>query len=162
MIIECDACGNLFSGKGKFCSDACRGAASYEKHMEKELEKAEKLAFSQCPPFGVAMPCKIIEVYDGDTLVIESVGGGRLRVRLLDCWAPELKDPGGIAARDFCRLAVEQSIETAIWIPFKANIAAMLTFGRVLAHIYCNGHNLTELIVAAGHGSLTKPDKSKE
>lgn len=111
------------------------------------------------PKYGVCLPCTITSVYDGDTLVVKTVGGGRLRVRLLDCWAPELRHEGGKASRDFARKLVSNSDTHAIFVPFKGNITAMLTFGRVLAYVFLDGQNLSEALVDAGHATIEKQRK---
>jgi len=41
------------------------------------------------PKPELSVPCKITEVYDGDTVTVEVTLTAR--VRLLDCWAPELE-----------------------------------------------------------------------
>lgn len=111
------------------------------------------------PRFGLCLPCKITEVYDGDTLVVETFGGGRLRVRLLDCWAPELRHPGGVESRNYARWHVARCKKSAIFVPFKGNITAMLTFGRVLAYVFLDKKNLSEMLVEAGHAFTSKPKK---
>jgi len=51
------------------------------------------IAFAQPPGQGLSLPCKVVKVYDGDTVTVDVTI--RCRVRLIDCWAPELRDPGG-------------------------------------------------------------------
>ena len=60
--------------------------------------QASPPAAVQCADPGLVLPCKVIDVHDGDTLTIEVTLTAS--VRLLECWAEELKAPGGPAARD--------------------------------------------------------------
>ena len=41
------------------------------------------------PPLGLTAQCKVLDVYDGDTVTVEV--RTIARVRLLDCWAPEVR-----------------------------------------------------------------------
>lgn len=49
--------------------------------------------------------CHVVTVHDGDTIQMDIDQGlnshQREWLRLKDCYAPELSEPGGIAARDF-------------------------------------------------------------
>jgi len=46
-------------------------------------------------PARLVLPCAIVEVYDGDTITVRLTLD--LRVRMLDCWTPEIRtrDAGG-------------------------------------------------------------------
>ena len=52
--------------------------------------------------FGLTLPGNVLDVHDGDTVTVEVKR--TLRIRLLDCWAPELRDAGGLEAIA-CRIA---------------------------------------------------------
>ena len=58
-------------------------------------------------PYAHAWPGRVVDVTDGDTIVVEPTGGGdRVKVRLHGIDAPERKQPFGEAARNFVRSIV--------------------------------------------------------
>jgi endonuclease YncB( thermonuclease family) len=100
----------------------------------------------------------VLEITDGDTVRVEC----RIvaNVRLLDCWAPERNQPGGIEARDnLTRIAC--GLHGRLHIPMGdgvKNISELLTFGRVLGDVWLDGANesLSEMQVRAKHASTRK------
>ena len=113
------------------------------------------------PPVGWTTTCRVIDVYDGDTITVEVTK--RLKVRLLDCWAPEVRGATraeGIAARDSLRaIALEQQAVLHIPSHTEGEIWRLWTFGRVLGRVWVRGgdQSLSEQMVAAGHASRGKP-----
>jgi endonuclease YncB( thermonuclease family) len=114
------------------------------------------------PPLGLTARCKVIEVYDGDTVTVEV--RTIARVRLLDCWAPEVRTRDdaeklrGFAARDHLAKAIEGR-HAVLHIPSSSEIErldGLLTFGRVLGSLYIDGQDVAEMMVAAGHATATK------
>ena len=109
------------------------------------------------PPHGLALPCRVVSVHDGDTLTVDVVI--RANVRLIDCWAPELWQPGGKDSRDRLR-AVADGRPGTLWIPTTGadNLADVLTFGRVAGHVWVDGQarNLSELQVARRQAASRK------
>lgn len=99
-------------------------------------------------------------VYDGDTITVEIKHS--IRVRMLDCWAAEVKGgtpeekAKGIAARDFLRNQIPDGSEIILEIPFEENLSNSLTLNRVLGRIYKNGENLSQVMVNNGHATATK------
>lgn len=107
------------------------------------------------PPAGIVSPCTITEVYDGDTITVEL--RLPLRVRLLDCWAPELRDEGGRESRDHLRnLAVGK--RGVMYVPFGERFGDSLSFGRVLGHVWIDGQDesLSALQVTGGHATQSR------
>ena len=109
------------------------------------------------PRPGLSARCRIIEVYDGDTLTVEL--RIPVRVRLLDCWAPELRDPGGIESRDHLdELAALQ--DGTLWVPWDHARRAgdVWSFDRILGHVWVDGYDkpVSELQVDAGHATVER------
>ncbi len=110
---------------------------------------------------GLVAKCDILEVYDGDTVTVEL--RIPLRVRLLECWAPEIRtrDPveklHGEASRDHLR-SIALNKEGLIHVPWEdaKRVDNVFTFGRVLAHIWVDGVSLSEQQVAQKHATLYK------
>lgn len=86
--------------------------------------------------------CEVVEVHDGDTLTMnidQGLNGHQYEaLRLVDCWAPELNEPGGVAARDF--LAAFCSVGGLQWrvFTFKAGKRGRekRTFTRYVADVH--------------------------
>lgn len=102
-------------------------------------------------------------VIDGDTIDIrcERV----LRVRLLDCWAPETRTRNteekikGISAKSYLKeIALHQRAEVDIPIQPDARFGESMSFGRVLGRVKMleSGCDLSDVMVAAGHATKTK------
>lgn len=98
------------------------------------------------PAFGVCVPAHCYIGHDGDTLYVETTF--RYHVRLLDCWAPELNEPGGKEARDeLQKVAVDKDLK--VWIPIEELLRAikpeqrdlgdLTTMGRFLARVKVDG-----------------------
>lgn len=112
----------------------------------------------KAPPLGVILPATAIEIVDGDTIRVET----RIlsTVRLLGCWARELKEPGGIESRDnLIRAARGQ--HGRLHIPMGEgikNISELLTLGRVLGDFWLDDatESLSEMQVRTKHASRRK------
>lgn len=99
----------------------------------------------------------VVAVHDGDTLTVEVIH--RLHVRLLDCWAAELKQKGGPEARDnLASIALNKS--GVLWIPGDAqsDVGKSFTFGRTLGHLWLNNQvqSVSEQQVRSGFATLLK------
>ena len=134
------------------------------------------------PPPGIAVPCEIVEVYDGDTITVEV--RIRARVRLRDCWAAELRTihpvekQMGAAAKSALEEIVSspQDAEPArrgdeetgmraaavLVIPLEAvrRLDDVLTLGRLLADVYLRGDemSLSERMVEIGQAWRTREE----
>jgi endonuclease YncB( thermonuclease family) len=108
------------------------------------------------PPLGFTTRCRIVEVIDGDTLEVEVTK--RVRVRLLDCWAPESrtldlaeKKKGLIAKGHLRQIAEGQPGVLYIAGHETCELGDSLTLGRVLGQIWVDGpdkRSLAEIQVA--------------
>ena len=85
-----------------------------------------------CPPHGICLPTRNVRVIDGDTVECDFLGG-RLKVRLLDCWAPEKGDPSGrgILAKEFLEELLEDRKDLSLFAPIESAVHRMLTFSRL-------------------------------
>lgn len=110
------------------------------------------------------LPCKVTEVYDGDTLTCEVTIP--IKVRLLDCWAPEIRGVDGpekakgIAARDYLReLALDENGVLVVPIDGKADsLGDLFSFERLLGEVWV-GHprkNLSEIMVESGYATVER------
>jgi len=104
----------------------------------------------------IVLPCKVVHVHDGDTLTAEVTL--RANVRLLDCWAPELREAGGAESR--AKLTELASGKTGLLIiPLGNDLGDSLTFGRVLGRIEIDGRDVSQQMVESGHATRTKGAK---
>lgn len=117
---------------------------------------------ADAPPIGWTVQVKIIEVYDGDTVVCEI--RKRVRIRLLDCWAPEIRTKNkdekkkGYESKDHLKTILPDGSDAILHIPGSVDIGRSLTFGRFLGHIWSDveGEHVSAQQVAAGHATETK------
>lgn len=109
------------------------------------------------PPLALCVPATIVKVHDGDTAT-EVTLQVTVQVRYLNCWAPELKDKGGVAARDSAKRA--EGMHGRLFIPIgnANNLSDLLTFGRVLGEFWPDGAKESESQrqVRLKHASTTK------
>lgn len=124
---------------------------------------------------GATVACTITEVYDGDTVTIEFRVAAR--VRLLDCWAPEIRTRDaeekrrGLAARDHlakvCGMVWDEEAKrwrgrtpAVIAVPFGRDddLGSVFTMGRLLGSVTLEGDHrtLAERQRNAGHAEKTK------
>jgi endonuclease YncB( thermonuclease family) len=115
------------------------------------------------PPYGLCLPVERPFVHDGDTIAVVLRDGSHVwRIRLLDCWCPELHEPGGKEAKQYAEKIVSQSRELAVFIQPKPGSVNLLrdlfSFDRVLARIFVGDKDLSELMVQSGHANATKTE----
>jgi len=125
------------------------------------------------PVLGLTTRATVLRAIDGDTLEVELKH--TVRVRLLDCWAPESKsDPRlpesdrsaakarGLAARQHLRDLCEGR-EVILHVPTdgSGDLSRIWTLGRVLGQVWVVGENesLAEQQVDAGHAEVSKPEE---
>ncbi len=112
---------------------------------------------------------KIKDVHDGDTITVSLTK--EFKVRLLDCWAAELKDEDvqerikAQKAKDFLSSMLKIDDEVSVEIPIYDSLEKSLTFGRVLAYVWKDldgdGHkeNISEEMVEHNHATKHKVKK---
>ena len=117
---------------------------------------------ADAPPIGWTVHCKVVQEYDGYTVVVEL--RTRVRVRLLDCWAPEVrtKDAAekkrGNASKANLQALLPEGSDAILHIPGSVDIGRSLTFGRFLGHMWsaAEDDNVSVQQVAAGHATEMK------
>ena len=108
------------------------------------------------PPTPILrIPCKVIEVVDGDTLTVEVTL--QARVRLKDCWAPETGTPEGDLARQYMRrVSLHKDGVLEVDLASMRRLDDAFSFGRLVGRVYVDGNDLSQRIVLAGHATTTK------
>lgn len=106
------------------------------------------------------------EVYDGDTIVVTVTK--EYRVRMLDCWAPEItgdEKEDGLKSKQFLESILVTGDEVFVKVPTTNRIQDSITFGRVLAYVYkdIDGDgevdNISEQMVENGFATKEKVKK---
>lgn len=110
--------------------------------------------FSATPSSQLVLPARIVEVYDGDTVTVEFKL--RARVRLLDCWAPELNQPGGNESRAALKQYEQQTALVVIPLDRASRLDDIFSFGRLLGDVVVDGKSLAEQQVATGNAKRQK------
>lgn len=111
--------------------------------------------------FGVSFPATVRRVLDGDTVEVEV--RRTVRIRLLDCWAPETrtrdaaeKVAGKEAQQALSELVLGRDVRVDVPIEDQGKFGDAMSFGRVLGHVYLGDLSLAEVMVMAGHATRTK------
>ena len=106
------------------------------------------------------------EVYDGDTIVVTVTK--EYRIRMLDCWAPEItgdEKEDGLKSKQFLESMLVAGDEVFVKVPTTNRIQDSITFGRVLAYVYkdIDGDgevdNISEKMVENGFATKEKVKK---
>ncbi len=88
---------------------------------------------------------KVTRVFDGDTLWVRPLAGGRYRkLRLVGIDAPEICQAGGVASRD--ALAAMVSAQDV-----RVEVHRYDDYGRALVHLSVGGEDVSARLVGAGH-----------
>lgn len=131
------------------------------------------VAADSVPELSWTTPAKVLRVIDGDTLEVEV--RRVIRVRLLDCWAPESKiDPriseskqasekkAGQASKANLQKLVEGK-DVIVQIPSDAEVAKSITMGRWLGRVWIPGddESLNEKQVRSGFATKLKREELK-
>lgn len=115
------------------------------------------LGAAEPPALAISVPCEVIRARDGDSITVRVTL--TTNVRLLENWSPELRDPGGIEARDRLReLTAGRKGTLTIPLDGKSRLGQIFSFGRLLAHVQMDGHDktLSALMVEEGHATTTR------
>lgn len=114
---------------------------------------------------GLTLPGTVSRVIDGDTVEIKIER--TIRVRLLDCWAPETRTSSaiekqrGIDSRDHLeREAIGREVELQIPLDADGKFGDAMSFGRVLGRVrrVDDGQDLSVLQVAAGKATKARAE----
>ena len=111
--------------------------------------------------FGVTFGGVVTRVLDGDTVEVEV--RRTVRVRLLDCWAPETRTKDraekrrGIAARKALQAMVDgEQVVVDVPIDAQGKFGDSTSMGRVLGYLWHKGQDVAAAMIAAGHAKRTK------
>ena len=118
---------------------------------------------TKAPQPGWITRAKVVSVYDGDTLTVEVTR--RMRVRLLDCWCPEVRTRDkeekkrGLAAKAHLAELLQEGSEVVLQIPSGTDLGKSFTFGRVLGNVWAKEDaesSVSEQMVQSGHATSQK------
>lgn len=111
------------------------------------------------PTSSVTVRGRAVEIVDGDTLTVEV--RVPIRIRLRDCWAKEVREPGGKEAREHLRKMVDGKA-CLIQIPLEGTrrLDDVFSFGRLLAWVWIDGESVdvSARMVADGFATREKRD----
>ncbi len=120
---------------------------------EKEIQPIDK------PDNGITTEVYLISVIDGDTLDVEI--RKTIRVRLLECWAPETRTKDkeeksrGLKSKKFLETFIAGK-ELTLFVPETKKFSDMFTFGRVLGHVWAGEKNISQEMVESNHATMSK------
>ena len=114
------------------------------------------------PDLGLTARAIVDRVIDGDTLdVLITVP---VRVRMIDCWAPEIRGeekPQGEVAKALLEQMAPVGSRVILNVPTTHvdALAQAFTFGRVVGEVWRQGddESLSAMMVAAGAATREKP-----
>lgn len=120
----------------------------------------------QRPPTGWATDATITNLVDGDTVDVEI--RRTVRVRLLECWAPESRTRDaaekekGLASKAHLQEIAPVGTPVRLWVPTsgEGDIAKVFTMGRALGHVWPldgDGRSLSQQQVESGHALREDP-----
>lgn len=123
-------------------------------------------AWQSMPAAGYVTDCKVIDVYDGDTLTVEVTKV--VRIRLLDCWAPEIRGGdedsrrSGEAAKRYLQ-SITKGVAARLFVPAgEQHIGQATSLSRILGQIWMADHpdrSIAQRMVEAGYATRTKKDE---
>ncbi len=104
---------------------------------------------SECPPLGICIPVTYNYCRDGDTPVFTLRTGQNIAVRMINVWAPEMKDQGGPQAKEMLHATLSKAAEIRLFIPLAkagedgivdvTDLLKAMTFDRVPANVWADG-----------------------
>ena len=113
------------------------------------------------PPLGISARATVDRVVDGDT--VDLILQMPVRVRLADCWAPEITGAerlDGAESKDFLAalLGPKEHVVLHVASGQASSLGDVLTFGRVVGRIWQEGSDVdvSRRMVAAGLATKTK------
>ena len=119
--------------------------------------------------FGLTFPARVVRVLDGDTIEVEVKR--TIRIRLLDCWAPETrtrdldeKEQGMKSKHALVRLlafsdGAFRDVKVEVPIEKQDKFGDAMSMSRVLAFVECDGEDVSSIMVRDGHATTTKQKK---
>lgn len=130
---------------------------------------------TRCPIPAYITPARVVNVVDGDTIDVEI--RKVLRIRLLDCWAPEIhrdhrvpedqrdaeKAKGFESKANLQALCDNEMVIVRIPTDQGGDFAHIITMGRILGDVWLqkSSQSLSELQVEGGFATKEKPEELK-
>ena len=115
------------------------------------------------PPIGWVTRATVApeDVYDGDTFT--ATVQMQVRVRLIDCWAPEVRGEDkatGLRSRDALRQMIQDGGgKVIIYVPATGRLSDSFSFGRVLGHAWSSDNSDKPLSLRMVEGGYAKESK---
>jgi len=110
---------------------------------------------------GIKARARMNRVIDGDT--VEVIVQYPVKIRLRNCWAPELHGDDKIAgqrAKEAVEMMAPSGTLLTVWIPTDeaSSVGGVMTFDRVLGDVWIgeDEESLNEHLVAMGHATREK------
>lgn len=112
---------------------------------------------AETPTPQIVVPCRVIDGYrDGDTLTAEVTL--RMRVRLIDCWAPEItgkeKTEGLKSKKRLEELALGKT--GLLTVPLFEDLGKSTTLSRIAGRLTIDGKDISEQMVREGFATKEK------
>jgi len=105
------------------------------------------------PTPQMVLPGKVVYIVDGDTLDVEV--HIVVRIRLLDCWAPEMRDSGGKESKEHLE-EIATNKKCVVQIPLHQDLRKSFTFGRILGRVWAGGVDVSKSQVRNGYAKEDK------
>lgn len=112
-------------------------------------------ACAAAPQTATTVRCKVSRIVDGDT--VQVIVSQIYRVRLKDCWAPEVRGDEkskGLESKEHLRQFVQQhGLHGVLSVPWSEDVGKSWSMGRVIGDVWIDGQerSLSEIQCAAGH-----------
>jgi len=113
------------------------------------------------PPIGWTTPVTVIDVYDGDTVVVDVTR--RFRVRLTGLWCPEIRGgtdetkARGNAAKEHLESFLADAQSVVLHVPFQdEDFKDRISMGRVLGKLFADNKDVSVEMIESGHGTENK------
>lgn len=118
---------------------------------------------SQRPEHGWSTSGEIVDVHDGDTITVKVTR--LIRVRLRDCWAPEVtgvEKPFGIESRNALH-DIALGKPCTLYVPTEQakDFGDIMTFDRMVGIVWTADdaqHSLNDTMVTRGYATKTKEE----
>ena len=112
------------------------------------------VAADPSPPPSITLPCTVVEVTDGDTVVVQVTL--QASVRLKDCWARELRDGGQPAKQRLTELAKGKDGTLSVDLTDAKRLGDVFTFGRVVGTLWIDGTCVNRRMVEEEYATETR------
>jgi endonuclease YncB( thermonuclease family) len=111
------------------------------------------------PLHGITDECEIVRVLDGDTVEVKITKTAM--VRLLDCWAPEVKGESkveGLKSKEHLELICKPGMKATVFLPYpgKGRIGDVISMGRVLGRLWIGGVDVSKYQTDTGMAKVEK------